>query len=135
MRIDNRRQAEALLLALAIGAAAGLLYDLLRPPRWQGKGLRAFLLDALFCLALGIALFFFAMSAGDGRLGVVTLGAAWAGFLAYQTILSPALLPRIVKVYQFFAGKLDFLKKTAKKFAVFVKKVFQNLIACFIVRR
>lgn len=115
MRVDPLHQGTALLLAAAIGIGAGLLYDLLRPPRWQRRGLAAFLLDALFCLILGAAFFLFAMSFGEGRLGLSALAAAWVGFLAYHRLLSPLLLPFFVKVFQY----LDKFSETAK---VFIKK-------------
>lgn len=125
MRVDPLRQGAALLLAAAIGLGAGLLYDLLRPPRWQRRGLAAFLLDALFCLILGAALFLFAMSFGEGRLGLGALAVAWTGFLAYHRFLSPLLLPLFVKIYQYldksftsaklFVKKINFLKKSTLK--------------------
>jgi len=125
MRVDPLRQGAALLLAAAIGLGAGLLYDLLRPPRWQRRGLAAFLLDALFCLILGAALFLFAMSFGEGRLGLGALAVAWTGFLVYHRFLSPLLLPLFVKTYQYldkiftsaklFIKKFNFLKKSTLK--------------------
>ncbi len=119
MRVDPLHQGAALLLAAAIGIGAGLLYDLLRPPRWRNRGLAAFLLDALFCLILGAALFLFAMSFGDGRLGLGALAAAWTGFLAYQRLLSPRLLPLFVKIFHylgFIPAKFKILSKKPPDF-------------------
>lgn len=126
MHVDPLRQAVALGLAAGIGLGAGLLYDLLRPPRWQRRGLAAFSLDALFCLILGAALFLFAMSFGDGRLGIGALAAAWTGFLAYQRLLSPRLLPFFVKVFQFLDNKAKSFKNFIKKFKISEKKSFKN---------
>ena len=122
MRTDPLRQGAALLGALLIGFAAGLLYDLLRPPRRAGRGLAAFLADAFFCLTVGAALFLFAMSLGEGRLGIGALASAWTGFLAWQHTLGPLLLPHFAKVFQYldklhgngekFVKKLRFSKKS-----------------------
>jgi hypothetical protein len=121
MRVDPLRQAEALGLAVLIGIGAGLLYDLLRPPRWRLRAAAAFALDALYCLILGAALFVFAMSRGDGRLGLGALAAAWTGFLAYHWLLSPRLLPLFVKIFQYLGVVPAFLKKILKKVADFEK--------------
>lgn len=126
MHVDPLYQAEALLLALGIGLGAGLLYDLLRPPRWRLRGLAAFGLDALFCLGLGAALFVFAMSFGEGRLGLGALAAAWVGFLAYHRLLSPRLLPQFVKLFQHLDIMRARTKKNVKKFSFFKKSTFKN---------
>lgn len=126
MHIDPLYQAEALLLAVGIGLGAGLFYDLLRPPRWRLHGLAAFGLDALFCLVLGAAFFVFAMSFGEGRLGLGALAAAWVGFLAYHRLLSPLLLPLFVKLFQFLDIMRGSMRKFVKKFNIFEKSTLKN---------
>ena len=86
-------QAAALLLAALLGLGAGLLYDLLRPPRRAMRRAWAALTDLLYASCVGIGLFLFAMSAGEGRLGLWELGAALAGFLVYLHLLSPFFCP------------------------------------------
>ena len=126
MRVDPLRQGLALLAAALIGLGAGLLYDLLRPPRWRLRAAAAFVLDALYCLVLGAALFLFAMSWGEGRLGLGTLTAAWAGFLAYHWLLSPLLLPLFSKVFQYLDETREKLKNFSIKIQFFAKKYFKN---------
>ncbi len=116
-----RTQALRLVLALLLGLGEGLLYDLLRPPRWRLRAAAAFALAALFCVLCGAALFLFAMSFGDGRLGIGALAAAWTGFLAYHWLLSPRLLPLFVKIFQYLGYILDYFKKILKKVADFEK--------------
>ena len=111
LRVDPLRQGRALLLALLLGFAAGLLYDLLRPARWRCGRVAALLPDTLFCLALGAAFFLYAMTAGEGRLGVGALAASWLGFLAWNRLLSPRMLPLFVKTFQY----LDIIPRYAKK--------------------
>ena len=80
------RSAAALLQALLLGAAIGLLYDVLRPLR-RRVGRAAPVFDGLFSLLAGIAAFCFAMAAGDGRLGIWELGSMLLGFLLWEYIL------------------------------------------------
>lgn len=126
MGVDPLRQAEALGLAVLLGICAGLLYDLLRPPRWRLRAAAAFALDALYCFLCGAALFLFAMSRGDGRLGIGALAAAWTGFLAYHRLLSPLLLPFFVKVFQYLDIIRGNVKRFCKKIQFSAKKVFQK---------
>lgn len=126
LRVDPARQAAALGLAVLLGLAAGLLYDLLRPPRRRLHGPAAFLPDALFCLLLGAALFLYAMSLGEGRLGIGALAAAWTGFLAYLRLLSPSLLPLFDKLYQYLDIVRKIRKKTEKNFRKKQKSTFKN---------
>ena len=132
MALDIRLQALRLLLALCLGCLGGLLYDLLRPPRWaMGKG--AFLLDLLYCLAVSAAAFAFAMSAPDGRLGQWELSAALLGFLGYLLLLSPLWLPHIFKFFAIVSIPFQFAKEKLKKGAKNAKKFFQKIKECYII--
>jgi len=126
MHIDPLRQGLALLAAACLGLGAGLLYDLLRPPRWRLRAAAVFALDALYCLLLGAALFLFAMSFGEGRLGIGALAAAWTGFLVYHRTLSPLLLPLFSKVFQYLDETREKLKNFLIKIQFFAKKYFKN---------
>ena len=126
MHIDPLRQGLALLAAACLGLGAGLLYDLLRPPRWRLRAAAAFALDALYCLLLGAALFLFAMSFGEGRLGIGALAAAWTGFLAYHWLLSPLLLPIFVKLFQYLDISRGKIKNFYIKMQFSAKKYFKN---------
>lgn len=85
-------QAAAIGKAAAIGLVLGLLYDLLRPLRFRAGKVGAMLLDMLFCAVSGTAAFFYAMGAGDGRLGVCQLGAMTVGFLLYLYIIGDKII-------------------------------------------
>ena len=126
LRVDPARQAAALGLAVLLGLAAGLLYDLLRPPRRRLHGAAAFVPDALFCLLLGAALFVYAMSLGEGRLGIGALAAAWTGFLAYLRLLSPRLLPLFDKLFQYLDIVRRIRKKGEKNFRKMQKSTLKN---------
>ena len=73
-------------LALGLGAALGLLFDVLRVPRRHAR--RAFLravLDAVFCLAVGLTVFAFGMAAGSGQVRLfmfLAIAAGWTGYFA-----------------------------------------------------
>ena len=109
----------------------GLVYDLLRPPRRAGGTLRTRLLDALFAVTAAVALFFFAMASGDGRLGTWELAAALLGFLLYMHLLSPLLLPPVEKIFRGVGAFLIRLEKLIKKVQNKLKKLFPKIRECF----
>ena len=92
METELSRQSLALLAALLMGVGIGVVYDMLRPVRRRTGRLAGAALDILFCAASGCAAFFYAMGAGDGRLGLWELAAALVGFLLYMHTLSECLL-------------------------------------------
>lgn len=73
MELPVGLQLRELELALALGAALGLVYDLLRPLR-RGRGLTA-LTDLVYVTAVFLSLLAFALYAGRGRLRLFALGA------------------------------------------------------------
>ena len=131
----NAREALALLISALLGLGAGLLYDLLRPPRRAAKHFPAALLDLLYVLSVGAGLFLYAMSAGDGRLGQWELAAALLGFLLYLHLLSPWILPLIEAAARFAGKSLETLGNPVKKFLLKQKKFFKKLKDCYIMRR
>ena len=106
-------------LALGLGAALGLLFDVLRVPRRHAR--RAFLravLDAVFCLAVGLAGAPVHVSRHRGRLdGLLCLGqrtgfaAAGAIFPPLRAKNAPICRPRT----EICKKSLDFCKKTLPK--------------------
>lgn len=80
------RSAAALLPALLLGAAIGLLYDLLRPLR-RRAGRAAPIFDGVFSLLSGLGAFCYAMTAGNGRLGMWELASMLSGFLLWEYVL------------------------------------------------
>ena len=123
MRLDPGAQARALLIACAGGAALGLLYDLLRPPR---RRFGDTLWDLLFCFCAAALCFTLAMRAENGRLGSGELLAALLGLLAYWHLLSPPLRP----VLENAAAKIGVLwintQNLTKKVSEHGKKLFQK---------
>ena len=128
-------QAAALGAALLLGAALGLVYDILRPVRRAAPGALAAAFDALFCLIAGWAAFCFAMAAGDGRLGTWELCAAALGFAAYMHVLSTHTLRATEKMWRAAREGWARGEKFIKKTAVSAKLVFQKTVECFIIRK
>ena len=93
MEIAVGAQALGLALAFVMGAALGVLYDMLRPLRRRSGRGGAAALDVLYMLLCGVLSFMFDMSAGSGRLGVWELAATLAGFAGYMYTLSSAVFP------------------------------------------
>lgn len=83
METSISSQAAAIGLAALIGALLGLAYDLLGLIRRRAGKTVTVLLDLAFSLLSGVAAFIYAMSAGEGRLGICQLGAMTTGFLTY----------------------------------------------------
>ena len=100
-------------LALGLGAVLGLLFDVLRVPRRHAR--RAFLravLDAVFCLAVGLTVFAFGMAAGSGQVRLRTgFAAAGAIFPPLRAKNAPICRPRT----EICKKSLDFCKKTLPK--------------------
>ena len=79
-------QLRELLLSVAVGAALGLFYDLLRPLR-RGKLLTA-LTDLLFCACNLLTLLAFALYVGRGRLRIFAVIGIVGGMSAWFWIWS-----------------------------------------------
>ena len=122
MELPLRLQALQLAAAFALGAALGVVYDLLRALRRRVPALTA-AADALFCLLLLVGLLALALYAGGGLLRLfffpgIALG-AWAYFLTLGRLLLPAfswVFSAIGRVFHLILapGKI-FLKKSEKK--------------------
>ena len=93
-------QMRSLILALAVGAGLGLAYDLLRPIRARAGKPWTIIPDIVFCAFSGTAAFFYAMGAGNGRMGICQLGAMTAGFLLYLYIFSDKVLTFLRRLTQ-----------------------------------
>ena len=123
-------------LALGLGAALGLLFDVLRVPRRHAR--RAFLravLDAVFCLAVGLTVFAFGMAAGSGQVRLFMFLAIAAGWTGYFAWVSGQVLPPLEQFSRRCAQKTRQFaapgQKFAKKVWIFAKKRFQNRRRCF----
>ena len=89
MAVSVADQARALLGAIGLGTAAGLLYDLFRvlrvriPLRWLGP-----VLDLLFWLCCTITFFLWSVDSAGGLVRVYTAIAALTGAWGYFALLS-----------------------------------------------
>lgn len=89
MAIQITDQLRGFLLAVLLGAAAGIFYDLLRAVRRRYPR-STVPLDLLCCLCSGTALFLFTLRQADGRLrGFILLGAVGGGVLFFSTLSGP----------------------------------------------
>ena len=116
----------------------GVLYDILRPLRRRADRGEA-LLDVLFCVLSGAAVFAFAMSADNGKLGTWELFTVLGSFLVYLYGPSAAVLRLTEGFYGAFFSALGFLKKFViklmKKFRFFSKKVFNFVQNCYMIKK
>ena len=123
MGLSIRSQAVSLLLACALGAALGLLYDLMRPVRRHGNHA---LWDVLFCLCAASGAFLYAMRSPGGMLGTAEILLCGLGLLCYFHLLSPFFLPLFVKLDRTIGAIWIFTQNLGKKVAFSAKKLFQN---------
>ncbi|MCI8818050.1 MAG: hypothetical protein HFG04_02695 [Oscillibacter sp.] len=127
--------------SILLGLSAGLLYDLLRPfrvraPRFTG------VLDGLYSLTVGSAMFLFLLRRAEGELrGFVVLGAV-GGAVLYFCAFSGILRP----LWTFWADTLAFLarllslplrwtRKFCKKMLRRAKNLFYFWRKCFTIRK
>ena len=127
--------------SILLGLCTGLLYDLLRPFRLRLPRLTG-LLDSLYCLLAGIAVFLFLLRGADGQLrGFVVLGAL-GGTVLFFGVFSELLRP----VWTFWADTLAYLawllslpvlwtKNFCKKIALHGKKLFYFTRKCYTIRK
>lgn len=119
--------------AAALGAAAGLIYDLLRSARLIDRRDRRLthLLDALFAAALGTGLLWLALVVGDGELRLYMVTAMAAGALLWFALLSPLLRPlwdfwidALLALCRLLAAPVLFVLRQLKKLTAAAKRVF-----------
>ena len=115
-------QGSRFLLAIALGLAGGLHYDLLRGLRRSLRGLTP-LLDLWFCLCWLAGNLLFALWVGDGRFRVDMLAASLLGTAAYFFSLSRLLLPLFEGFWRLVTFPIRRLGRLGKKFLIFLKKL------------
>ena len=94
MTVTILAQAHSLLGALLLGVGSGLWYDLLRGLRYRIRAQAlAIALDLLFWLTVTAVLFGWSVSAGGGRVQLITCAAALTGGVIYFRWLSPLFFP------------------------------------------
>lgn len=127
MEINVLSQAKALGYALLLGFVLGLVYDLVRPVRRRSSTWGECILDALFALFSGGAIFIYALAAPSGRLGVWELGFALGGFLLYTYLLSNRIYAVTDRFFVLIISFVRRVKNIIKKFLNMTKMYFQNV--------
>lgn len=129
--------------AAALGAAGGLIYDVLRAARLLDRRdrLLTHLLDALFTALLGAGVLWLALVVGEGELRLYMITGMALGAVIWFALPSRLLRP----VWDFWAAALvavcrllwlpfAFLWKNVKKLIKSVKKGFSFLRGCATIR-
>lgn len=125
MELYIRLQAQTIAAAFALGAAAGVIYDLLRTVRInRRRRLLTHATDLLYVLAVGWALLRFALSLGQGELRLYVLPCAGLGGLFYWRLLAPVFRG----IWQFWWGTAaqlwHWMGRPIRIFLGFCKKVW-----------
>lgn len=136
MTIAVWEQVHSLLGAVLLGIGSGLWYDLLRALRWRIRSpALAIGLDLLFWLAVTTLLFAWSVTAGNGKVQIITCAAALVGGVVYFRWLSPLFFPIlstlcgwILRLIKLLLKPLYLLKEGLRKmenfFIDFCKKHF-----------
>ena len=119
-------------LSLALGAALGLVYDILRPPRRAMKKC-GFMLDLLFCALAARGAFSLAMHNADGRFGLWAVAAGSAGFLLWLALASPLAAPFFLRLWTSVAKGVKKAVKIAKKSIKSANFLFAKLRSRYII--
>ena len=99
-------------LSLLLGAGLGLGYDLLRAlRRTAGRKTVTALLDFLFWIPAGTALFALGMGPGQGQLRLFMLLSSICGVVLYFCLLSAKILPGAQALWQCWANGAKMLSK------------------------
>ena len=132
MSLHPLAQLGQLALALGLGAALGLLFDVLRVPRRHARrACTRAVFDTVFCLTVGLVVFVFGMAAGSGQVRLFMFLAIAAGWTGYFAWVSGQVLPPLEKFSRRCAQKraksrppdeksqkkFGFLQKNASKIA------------------
>ena len=120
MELSIASQLLSLICFAALGLGLGLLYDVLRPLRYQNSG--GFFWDMLFCSIAAFGCFTLAM--GRGKANTWELAAALLFFCLYIHYLSPMLLPIFLGIFRFLHKSYGFLLHCLKKLKIIIKKFF-----------
>jgi len=119
--------------SLALGFAAGFFYDVLRVIRRRaGSTVVTWMTDLLFWVVIALALFMVGFTAGQGRQRVyMTVMSILAAVLYFCTLsractfLAGKAVDFFVLVIKIVTYPLRLILSVLKKFANFIKKVFQ----------
>ena len=117
------QQLAMFLRSILLGGTLGLVYDLLRALRRLGGRLWGGLLDALYGLTAGSALFFFIM-AGSGELHLFILAGALGGAVLFFCLFSQMLRPLWDFWLQILLAPVGLTGHFLKRLARFYKKLF-----------
>jgi signal transduction histidine kinase len=129
--------------SLALGAAAGFLYDIFRVVRRRARSIAVTTItDILFWLITGAALFLMGLSLGQGRQRLFMIVMAFLGATAYFVVLSPLSLIVCNALADGFLFLLYCLSRPVvwgyrlfKKIHTFIKNIFLYSMKCYTIRR
>lgn len=123
MGIYIPEQLAMFLRSILLGGTLGLIYDLLRALRSLGGKIWGGLLDAVYCLAAGSALFLFTM-AGSGELRIFVLAGVLGGAVLFFCLFSQILRPLWDFWLQILLAPVRLAGELLKKGGHFCKKLF-----------
>lgn len=132
MIVDNLNQIYNLAIALVIGAALGILYDVFKIVRLIGvnSAVSVFFQDIFFFLIATITMFSFYMQFTDGKFRIYLFIVAVLGFVIYFKTLEKLVFFVIKKLYSYLSAFFRFVyKKIAYPILKTTKKAFAKVFS------
>ncbi len=132
MIVDNLGQTYDFLIAMLLGAALGVVYDLFKILRLVGirSSFAVFVEDITFFAICTVAMFSYYMQFTDGKFRIFAFVAAVLGFVVYFKTLEKVVFFIVRKVYGFFVKIFGFLyKKIVYPPLKFLKKLLVKLVS------
>lgn len=107
-------------IAALIGVALGVVYDFFKVLRLIGFDFKAaaFIEDVLFFLIATITMFSYYMQFTDGKFRIISLIAAFLGFLVYSLTIEKVIFFIIKKIYELISKVLGFIYEKIVLFAI-----------------
>jgi len=129
--------------SLALGAAAGFLYDIFRVVRRRARSIVVTTVtDVLFWLITGAGLFLLGLTMGQGRQRLFMVILAFLSAAAYFAVLSPlslivcnALADGFLFLLWCLARPFVWGHRLVKKILTFIKNIFLYFRKCYTIKR
>lgn len=123
MNVTLTEQLTQFFLAACIGVALGVVYDFFKVLRLIGLDFKvaAFVEDILFFLIATVTMFSYYMQVTDGKFRIISVIAAFLGFLIYSLTVEKLVFFIIKKIYTLISKILGFIYE--KIILLVIKKI------------
>lgn len=120
MNVTLTDQLTQFFIAACIGVALGVVYDFFKVLRLIGLDFKiaAFVEDVLFFLIATVTMFSYYMQVTDGKFRIISIIAAFLGFLVYSLTVERLIFFIIKKIYTLISNVLGFIYEKVVLFII-----------------